>query len=255
MHILVWNMNKRRGAWDYVRRNAAKFDVALLQETHDPLSSLEDQWRSVVFRPYSRDPRSRLARVGTAVVAPALELEPYEAGDDFPWLREFDGCVAVARSAGEPAWFASVHAQASPVRQEILDLHPWDEVPICNPGRFVWQMDLIPFELHRLFARDSFLWGGDMNSAERMDDVRGFGGGNRRLREIWSEAGSCDLRLRFFDEEQQTFFAPRADAYQLDHVFADAATEARLVDWRVDTGPVTSTPTLSDHAPIWVELE
>jgi endonuclease/exonuclease/phosphatase family metal-dependent hydrolase len=86
-----------------------------------------------------------------------------------------------------------------------------------------------------------------------MDDVPGFAGGNRRLREIWAKAGSCDLRTRFSSQEQQTFFAPKRSAYQLDHVFGDAATEARVVDWRVDTGPVTSQPSLSDHAPIWVE--
>jgi Endonuclease/Exonuclease/phosphatase family len=255
MRVLVWNMNKRRRAWDYVRRNAANFDVALLQETHDPLSSLEDQWRSVIFRPYSRELGSRLARFGSAVVAPLLELEPYAPGEDLPWLRKLDGCVAVARSARDPTWLASVHLQASPVRQEILDLHSWHEVPLCNPGRHVWQMDLIPFELHRLFAGQTFLWGGDLNSAESMDDVPGFSGGNRRLREIWAGAGSCDLRLRFCAEEQQTFFAPKRGAYQLDHVFGDTQTEARVVDWRVDTGPVTSTPTLSDHAPIWIDLE
>jgi hypothetical protein len=92
-------------------------------------------------------------------------------------------------------------------------------------------------------------------SAERMDDLPGFSGGNRRLREIWAEAGSRDLRTRFYTEEQQTFYAPKRGAYQLDHVFGDAATESRVVDWRVDTQPVLRHPTLSDHAPIWVELQ
>jgi exonuclease III len=32
-------------------------------------------------------------------------------------------------------------------------------------------------------------------------------------------------------------------------------TESRVVDWRVDTQPVMSHPSLSDHAPIWVELQ
>ena len=115
-------------------------------------------------------------------------------------------------------------------------------------------MDLIPFELHRLFAGRSFIWGGDLNSAESMDDVKGFAGGNRLLREIWGAAGSHDLRRRFFAEEQQTFFAPKRGPYQLDHVFADAATEARALDWRVDPEPAT-TQRVSDHAPIWVELD
>ena len=248
-------MNKRRRAWDYVRRNSANFDVALLQETSDPLSSLEDQWRSVVWRPYTREQGSRLARFGSAVIAPALELQLYEPGEDFPWLKELDGCVAIARSARAPTWLASVHAQASAVREETLALHSWDEVPLGTPGRGVWQTDLIPFELHRLFAGQTFLWGGDLNSAEGMDDIPGFASGNRRLREIWAQAGSRDLRSRSFAEEQQTFFAKKAGPYQLDHVFGDGETEARVRNWRVDTDPVTSAPTLSDHAPIWVELE
>jgi hypothetical protein len=110
-------MGKRRGAWDYVRRNGVNFDVALLQETHDPISSLEDRWRSVIWRPYSREPGSRLAHWGSVVIAPALELEQYGPGDEFPWLRELDGCVAVAHWAQEPTWFASVHTQASPSRR------------------------------------------------------------------------------------------------------------------------------------------
>jgi hypothetical protein len=255
MRVLVWNMNKRRSAWQYVRSNASSFDVAMLQEAHDPLSTLEDQWRSVIWRPYSRAAGSRLAHWGSAVIAPTFDLEPYEPSQEFPWLRQLDGCVAIARWAKEPTWFASVHAQASPVSPEVLALHPWKHVPLCTPGRKVWQMDLIPFELHRLFAGRTFLWGGDLNSAENMDDIRTFAGGNRRLRQIWREAGSRDLRKRFFADEQQTFFAPNRGAYQLDHVFGDAATEGRVVAWRVDTEPVLSQPTLSDHAPIWVDLQ
>ena len=195
MRILVWNMAKRRASppWDYVRRNAANFDVALLQETRDPASSLEDQWRSVIWRPFTRDPSAPLADWGSAVIAPELELEQYEPSEAFPWLRELDGNVAVARSTQEPTWFASVHTQASSVKSEILDRHPWDQVPRCTPGRKVWQRDLIPFELHRLFADQTFVWGGDLNSAMSMDDIPGDSG-DRRLREIWAEAGSRDLR-------------------------------------------------------------
>ena len=45
-------------------------------------------------------------------------------------------------------------------------------------------MDLIPFELHRLFAGQTFVWGGDLNSAVGWTRPR-VCGGNRRLREIW----------------------------------------------------------------------
>jgi len=183
-----------------------------------------------------------------------LELVPVEAGDDFPWLKELDGYAAVAQSAEQPTWFASVHAHSRPVPRLILERHPWDHIPLCNPGKNVWQMDLIPHELHRLFAGRTFLWGGDLNSAVSMDDVSGFAGGNRRLREIWHDAGARDLRSRFFTDEQQTFFAPNRRPFQLDHVFGDPVTESRVVSWHVDIGPATVEPTLSDHAPIWIEL-
>jgi len=188
------------------------------------------------------------------VIARSLELEEYQPDGSFPWLRQLGGSVAIARSPQDPTWLASVHAHASRVPKEILDLHPWDDVPLCAPDGSVWEMDLIPFELHRLFQGQTYIWGGDLNSAEVMDD-RGFVGGNRRLREIWREAGSRDLRPRFFADEQRTFFAPKRREYQLDHVFGDAATEARVVDWSVDLEPVIADPPSSDHAPIRVELD
>jgi len=254
MRVLVWNMNKQKRAWDYLRGHAKEFDVALLQETRDPRLMADPRWSSVVWRPKAGPPGSRRTLWGSAVIAPSLELEGYEPNEAFPWLGELAGSVAVARSSGSPTWFASLHTHASPVPQAVLDLHSWADAPLCAPNGTVWEQDLIPFELHRLFAGETFLWGGDLNSAEAMDDL-GFVGGNRRLREIWREAGSRDLRGRFCTEEQQTFFRPNRRPYQLDHVFADPLTESRVLDWRVDTPAIAATPAFSDHAPIVVELE
>ena len=238
--------------------------MALLQETRDPRPWADDLWSSVVWRPMPGPPGLRRTLWGSAVIARSLRLEEYEPGDAYPWLRALGGSVAVARWAGQPAWLASVHAQASPVPQELLDLHPWADVPLCAPDGSVWEQDLIPFELHRLFGDETFLWGGDLNSAEIMDDV-GFLGGSRQLRRTWRAAGSCDLRRRFYEDEQQTFLRVtrrrlpsgehRIMRYQLDHAFADAETERRVVDWRVDTGLATATPAFSDHAPILIELK
>lgn len=114
---------------------------------------------------------------------------------------------------------------------------------------------MIPYELHELFAGDTFLWGGDLNNAVWMDEFPAFAGGARRLREIWKDAGSLDLRTRFYTDEQQTYFAPRSRPYQLDHVFADARTEARVKSWRVNKRVATSQEPYSDHAMIIVELE
>lgn len=118
----------------------------------------------------------------------------------------------------------------------------------------IWETDLIPHELHRLFGDDQFVWGGDLNSAQRMDDKPRFAGGNRALRTRWHASGFVDIRSRFFADEQQTYFNPKSDPYQLDHVFADALTEARVTNWRVDIDPVIAEPRCSDHAMIRVDL-
>lgn len=89
-----------------------------------------------------------------------------------------------------------------------------------------------------------------------MDESPRFVGGNRKLRTIWEEAGSHDLRLAFHGEEQTTYFPPgREPVYQLDHVFADGVTKLQAVEWRVDREPVEGEEPLSDHAPIVLELK
>lgn len=250
MRIVVWNMNKRPAAWEYLR--GLEFDVALLQETRDPREWVRD-W-SVCWTPYRGDPGSRRTLWGTAIVATRMELSPWQPTDERPWLGALGGSVTVARSSGSPSWFASVHACASQIEAELLDRYEAADVPLATPNGSVWEQDVIPFELCQLFGDETFLWGGDLNSAESMDEG-GFLGGNRKLREIWREAGSLDLRLRFFPEEQRTFFATGRRAYQLDHVFADAETERRVTDWQVDLAPVEVDPRISDHAPIIVELD
>lgn len=263
MRFVVWNMHngfasseeKDKRAWQYLRKNREKFDVALLQETRDPRPWAHRHWSSVIWSPKYDTPDSRRPLWGSAIVARSLELEEYEPDERFPWLKELRGSVAVARTPGDPMWLASVHAHTKPIPQARLQMHPWEQVPISTPDGSVWETDLIPFELRQLFGEETFLWGGDLNSAETMDDIPMFVGGNRQLRKTWREAGSLDLRLRFYDEEQRTFFRPNTRPYQLDHVFADAATERRVVSWRVNSRPATAVPPYSDHAPIVVVLD
>lgn len=154
-----------------------------------------------------------------------------------------------------PTWLASVHAHASKIPKNLLATNPHRDVePVTRDGS-LWELDLIPFELHQLFLDESYIWGGDLNSAGTMDDVPNFLGGNRKLRQMWLEAGSVDLRTRWLEQEQQTFFRPGNRAYQIDHLFSDAATESRVTAWSVDRRPVEVEPPLSDHAPVIVELE
>lgn len=63
---------------------------------------------------------------------------------------------------------------------------------------------------------------------------------------------SWNLRSRFFEEEQQTWFRTGNGPYQLDHVFADAETEKMVSRWRVVREAVERKPQLSDNALIEV---
>lgn len=258
MRILTWNMKGAFGssvashtaAWAYLRDQP--FDVALLQETRNPADFAD--WCSIVWRPKYAKPDSRRILWGSAVISRSADLvEPELAG--FPWLRELQGSTAIACVDGDPAWFASVHAHTAPIARMKLEELGSTQIPVSTPDNTIWETDLIPFELRRLFGDETFIWGGDLNSAVVMDDNSRFTGGNGRLRDIWKEAGSHDLRLRFFEDEQQTFFAPKRKPYQLDHVFADEATTRRVTSWRVDKAPVELDPPLSDHAPIVIDFE
>lgn len=82
-----------------------------------------------------------------------------------------------------------------------------------------------------------------------MDDVPGFSGGNRRIREIWRDARAVSVRALFEPEPQQTYFKRGSLRNELDHVFVDDATARKVAEWRIDPLPAT-TLALSDHAPI-----
>ena len=260
MRVLVWNMKGAFGcsdashtaAWSYLRDQP--FDVALLQETRDPADYAD--WCSTVWRPKYAKSSSGRTLWGTAVVSRSVDLIEPQIDDTSAWLRELQGSTAIARIDGNPTWFASVHAHAAQIPRAKLKELGSEQVPVSTPDKSIWETDVIPFELRRLFGNETFIWGGDLNSAVVMDDNPRFTGGNGKLRETWNEAGSHDLRLKFFEDEQQTFFAPRRKPYQLDHVFADAATAARVTDWRVDLNPVVEfEPPLSDHAPLIVDFD
>lgn len=255
IRVLVWNMQsafstvEQEAKWAYLDDQA--FDVALLQEVADPRR--HGNWRSVVWRPRKAANSGTPIWWGSAVVSRAIELEEPSL-DDYPWLTALEGSTAIARTTGVPNWFASVHASATIIDEEENATLPVGHIPRAVPDQSLWQTDVLPYELRELFGDEPFVWGGDLNSAEAMDSFAKFAGGNRKLREIWRRAGSVDLRLNFFEEEQQTFFAPGKRPWQLDHLFADAQTARRVTSWRVDRAPVEESHRLSDHAPIVIEI-
>jgi hypothetical protein len=149
-------------------------------------------------------------------------------------------------------WVASIHSNAYPVRTDEWDPRPsFDGVARCD-GKKVWEVELIAHELPRIFAGERFVFGGDLNSGLLLD-TNYRRQSNAKLFANLASAGFKDLRPRFHAAEQQTYFKERNGPYQLDHVFADAGTEALTTGWRVLTD-VALEAKLSDHAPIEVVL-
>jgi hypothetical protein len=236
MRILIWNMQAAFSAatheakWGYLEQQT--FDIALLQEARDPAGYAD--WCSAVWRPKHAKSSRDHTLWGSAVISRSMELQAPALDGAYPWLEALEGSTAIARTPGQPRWFASVHALAGRITDDKLATLPHDHIPRTARDGSLWETDVIPVELRRLFGEETFVWGGDLNSAEGMDDVPAFAGGNRQLRENWKEAGSFDLRRRFLEEEQQTFFRRNTKPWQIDHVFADAATTERVSGWRVD---------------------
>ena len=254
VRVICWNMNGRTRAWDFLLEQV-DWDVALLQEAKKPPASLVSEC-ACVWRPKYAASRSGASLWGTAVVRRDGPLEPFEPDARFPWLRELAGSTAIAKSPDEPRWLASVHLHASPVGLEALSRISTDGVELTTRRRkgSVWEQNVVPFEFERLFAGDTYIWGGDLNTDPRMDDIPAFAGGNRRLFQVYAEAGFHDTRAPFHADYQRTFFTKRSGPYQLDHVFADSETAARVAAWQIDERPVSEASRQSDHAPILVEI-
>lgn len=259
MRLLVWNMNyafggqeRQDGAWKHLLARA-DFDVALLQETREPPEWTREAFPYSVWRPKHADARRRTPW-GCAVLSKRLELEPYEPDETFPGLRASAGATAIARVATDPTWLASVHFSHQALRPEALAEVGSRGTEVTTRNGKSWEIDVLPDELHRVFEDESFVWGGDLNSDERMDDVSGFFGGHRRMRDTWRASGAVSLRARFHDESQQTYFKQGSIRNELDHVFADESTAERAAGWWVDPEPATVLG-LSDHAPILVYLK
>jgi hypothetical protein len=194
MRILVWNMNQRARAWQWFEQRR-DVDVALLQETAEPPAWTRDAFLSCVWRPKYASAGSTRSYWGSAILARSLELEPFEPDTQYPWLAELVGSTAIARTAGEPTWLVSAHLSATQISEAVLECIPIADIEPTAlrkraDGYTVWEANVIPHELHRLFANDTFLWGGDLNTDPRMDDYSGFAGGNRRMFDIYREAWS-----------------------------------------------------------------
>jgi hypothetical protein len=152
-----------------------------------------------------------------------------------------------------------VHLRAQEIPVGVLQRISIAGIELTVPSKggrpSVWEPNVIPHELRRLFGTETFVWGGDFNTDPRMDDFDGFAGGTDAcLRSIAGRA-LVTPESRFYGDCQQLFFrATNRAGWQLDHVFADEATEAKVRAWSVGTTPATGDDPYSDHAPIIIDI-
>lgn len=253
--LISWNM---AGAWGYRASAHARawewlceqdVDAALVQEAV-VRENVSEKWDSVVWSPkYGHN-------WGSAVLSRGKSYMPWEPSGAHPWLTLVAGAACVAQPA-DPAglWLVSIHSSAGAWKDaEFPTLPPLEGVSRCSTdGSELWEIEVIAHELRDVLRDRPFVLGGDLNSALAFD--RNYGGReNEILFANLARSGFVDLRPRHQPEEVRTYFKQGTRAYQLDHTYADPATETRVTSWTV-LSDVPSQLGLSDHAPVLVTLE
>lgn len=255
MKLICWNMagalpynsSAHARAWQWLHEQDV--DIALVQEAALQ-GDAAAHWDSVVWSSkYGHN-------WGSAVLTRGTSYKPWQSSPTHPWLREVGGAACVAEPEDPVGlWLVSVHSSAGAWRQaDLHSLPPLDGIARCSEDRSeLWEIEVVAHELKHVVRNQPFVMGGDLNSALAFD--RNYGGReNEVLFANLAEAGYVDVRPRHQRDEVQTYFKAGTLAYQLDHVFADAATEARVSSWSVVT-EVSSELCLSDHAPLLVTIE
>lgn len=258
MKIMSWNMaaamgssaTKQEAAWRWL--NEQDVDVALLQEAV-LIEEYARSWGSTIFRgKWDKN-------WGCAVLVRSGSYERWEPSASQPWLQRVRGAATVARpTSGQGLWFASVHSDSSSFEATNRrypttygDLPDRDGILRCSTKE-MWEIEVIAHELSPVLASGPFVLGGDLNSSLLFD--KNEDGQEARLFKNLASQGFIDTRSRHSESEIQTFFKPRTRPFQLDHVYADEATESNVVRWEV-LAHVARDLTLSDHAPVLVELD
>jgi exonuclease III len=243
MKVVSWNVGSNSG---YAATNTAarlgelKTDIALLQEVNRDTENL------AIFTPCT-DVTSWGSAIVTKYAVEPLELAvPSELR---PWLRIAAAEVAVG---GIDFLVASVHPHYDPVDppfQEDSDLRRY----LLDSARWLWHCDVTFGILNEASRGRRFIIGGDWNTSRAL---RESSVPDARFSEAFFErarrAGWCEVGLDDLGREQPTYTKGGA-AYQLDHLFVDAATFAtcRIVTINSDV----LDDGLSDHAPIVAEFD
>jgi hypothetical protein len=257
MKILCWNMAggfgssraKQEAAWAWL--NEQDVDVALLQEVV-MLEPFLDSWGSAIFT-------GKWKNWGCAVLVRSGGYQRWEPTDSQPWIRQVRGAVTLARPVeGEGLWFGSIHSDASSFESinkkypgTYADLPDAAGIVRCST-REMWEIEAIAHELAPVLATHRFVAGGDLNSSLLFDKKPG--GQEEQLFKNLASLGFVDTRPRHSETEVQTYFKKGKKPYQLDHVYTDAGTEARVGQWNI-LSDVALDLGLSDHAPLLVEVD
>ena len=115
-----------------------------------------------------------------------------------------------------------------------------------------WYNDTAAAALHPVTRGARFNIGGDRTPHSCSTPLPGDRSGQRRVLRSPATAGRHHALRKFTHGEVGTFLDPRADAYELDHLFIVSEFHAALTDCHVIADPAS--PSLSDHAPLVAEF-
>jgi len=231
-----------RTAWNWLT-NESQADVCLLQEVV-PDDEFLRHWSDFYFVKKYAD-----KNWGSMILVRQGSLEKFEPTSETPWLKRFQGSAPLAKHNDSGFMLCSVHSNAEPVQIDE------DELPEtllrCNKTK-VWEIELTSHDLAPMLQGQKFIVGGDLNSSLGFDKNYNRQN-NARLFGNLKDCGFNDTRLKFFDQEQSTYFKQGQAPYQLDHVYSDSQTYDQVQSWEVLTQLVT-VQGLSDHAPIGIKM-
>jgi exonuclease III len=261
VRVVTWNLGywtpgkfnsiaNRQRQWRFLLRLAP--DLMLLQECRpEDLATVDG---AAPYEVVGAIPKRWTAC--SAVVA-KRDLDPLAAERPGPWFEFLSGYVALSTIATEIGRLlvASVHTPARVVEDPCLT--DADHATLRRPGvGHAWHNDLAFAAIAALQKEAGFIVGGDWNTARLFDTVHpeGTADGAMAGGEFFTRAAShgwVETMRQKWPDEVQTYLKTGVAAYELDHVFTDAALAKQFEDCKVVLD-IDGTPAanVSDHAPV-----
>ena len=224
MRVITWNLGfwqhktHHNEAWDYLR-NEIKPDLALLQEVSPPKLPENEH---ILFRVIHEG-------WGTALYTRGMPLKELK-------FKTHPGRVAAAQVEG-----------ASGKKIVLVSIH----APIIGNRVFPY-LEQIFDEIESLVANQTFIVGGDLNTARLAEKVWP-GHGHGPFFERLAKSIFFDSVHKFHSEEQQTIFRPgQRYPFQDDHIFVSHDLAEQVRSCNVLNNEATRS--FSDHIPVLAEI-